>query len=601
MKNEDRLGEIIIAPNNTMGAQYAIKALGHSSTSVEITVSVPQDSDIKTEITIRVDDYNQKDTEIDVKYRKESSVLVEIQPVGHVETGAEITVRPGNRMWALYAIEEPPELERVFTPVADSFTRGRDSFQAVNYGGFSSLTVGRAIEDDFNSYLRFDLDDFDRRFKLINTKLRLHYSGVIPKDAQLELYVIDEYWNEYGITRLNQPRVESMIIDKYTNNEQERHVTFEVTETVQEWLDDTQENYGIMVGLAEDSPDTVISFRSRESNRPPELIVTYFDTRIYSAGRSRVNAELFVWNVGNSNTLAEIEVASAYGFSSVMTELYVHRYEVPLLTSVNTEITVTRGQALTEIVASIPVDEDRLTEISARVGLDDRTPTEITVSKQSVFTEIYVSHHSHVDTEVTVQRHDSSDKLTELTVTRQSVAGEIYVKHQSTVGTEITVVRDELESHDTEITVTRDRINSEIYIRAVNDSVSDTEIYSRAIGFNSHDTEITATRETTLAEITVTKHMDKDAEIYVKYTDTVDTELTVTVFNQILAEIDVVVFSQHDTEITVTKPYTYATITVPYWKDNDINTEIMPRILRVDDVYTEIIVRGLGKAYVFII
>src|SRR5699024_744222 len=152
---------------------------------------------------------------------------------------------------------------------------------------------------------------------------------------------------------------------------------------------DREGNYGFTVrSVGVNTSDSVISFRSRESARPPELSITYFDSRVYSVGRSQTQAEIFVWRSGISETLTEIEVSSVYGSSDVLSEIYVHRYEVPVSRDVEAEITVSKPVTLGELTVSLQDKNSILTEIIARSEtIPDTKEAEIAVSKPFQFAE----------------------------------------------------------------------------------------------------------------------------------------------------------------------------------------------------------------------
>lgn len=639
MNHDDVSGEIFISPNNYMTAKYKLYAVDESDLLTEIDIMVPGDSDTLTEISVRVEEDSSKETVIDVMYRGNSDIYTEIQPIGHNNIEAELYIRPNNRMWALYEVQEPPRLLDVLNPVQDSFTRENKQYQSINYGGNNSLTVGQTADDIYRSFIQFDFSNWNPAFVIIDSKLRIHYSGTVPKDTKLELFTLNEQWTEYGITHLNRPHPVELIVDEFTNDTAGRYVEFEFTDMVVDWIKRNAQNYGFQIRLANEKDDALVTFRARESNRPPELLITYYDARVYSAGRSQIPTEIFVWNTGSSETLTEIEVGSVVDSNDVLTEIYVHRYEVPLFSEYDAEITVTKPMVYSEVTVAINEESDTLTEISTRVeGMPETVDTEINVSRPEVYTEIYVRYQDDIDTEITVQRNEESCRLTEISVTRDSTEAEIYVKHRVSTETEITVQKTPDEDIGTEITVSREAVPTEIYVkhrsdiyteitvqgedenikdteitvskpsvwteiavRAIDEDTKGTEIAIRALEESDKLTEISVTRDAVLTEITIVETSDVDAEIYVKHRDDIYTELTVTVFDDVLTEIDVIQNSNTLAEIAVTRPEVLTEIMVPYWDDNDVFTEIEPRILQVSDVETVITVRTKGGAYAFII
>lgn len=641
MNHEGVFGEIEISPCNTMKATYSIIGSGSSNISAEIEVAVIEPSDINTEISIKASKDDDISTELEVKYRGLSDILIEIQPVGHNNISAEIEIRPHNRMWALFEVQEPPRVTKSFEPIKDAFTRTKKEFEVINYGYNNSLMIGRTEDDSYESFIQFSFLDWNPRFKIIESKLRLYYSRIIPEGIKLESYTLDKHWSERGITNLNKPSVVELIADDYIDFPNERYIEIDLTKIVSRWAYGLEDNKGLLIKSTDDSTDAFVGFRSRESNRSPELDITYYDARIYSSGRSQTLAEIFVWQVGNSNVLAEVEVGSVIANSDRLAEIYVHRYEAPVHRDADAEIIVTRPNVDTEVTVSIQDESEIFTEITARSDVNYRWKnTEINVSKPDVLAEVFVSFSDDILTEIEIQRKEDSKKATEISVTREFVNTEIFVKYDNSVETEIEIQRDEDSIVLSEISVTRDHllteiisralsnsdIGTEIATRALNDScllseitatrdnipteitprVSDesnvvTEMVIRALGEDSNHVDIVVTKEQIPTEITVTEYIDVETEIFVKYIDSVESEINIKVFNQISAEIDVVISSLIDTEIAVTRLMVPVVITVPTWDDSDVSAEILPRILKVNDIDTEIAVKRFGGAYVFII
>lgn len=578
---DDTSGEIFISPHNKMTVKYRLYAVSDEDILTEIDVMYGECSDVVTEIDVRVEEDNSKEAEINVVYGDYSDIGAEIQPIIHNEISTEIDIRPGNRMWALYNIQEPPKLEEIFNPVQDSFTRSNTQYESINYGSNSSLAVGRTVDDSYDSFIKFDFDDWNPSYVITDTKLRLHYSGTIPSGTELELFTVDESWSEYGITYLNQPKPESFIVSDYTNNESARYIEFDFKDITVNWVKNNVANNGFVIRLSNENPDTILMFRARESNRPPELTITYYDNRIYSSGRSQASAELFVWQIGDSDTRAEVTVGSVVENRDTLTEIYVHRYEDPVDFDVESEITVSKPNVWSEVIVSIDDEYDVEAELVVRSDtLDSRKEAEITVSKPDVWSEIFVSSIDSIDTEINVRRNEESDKLVEISVTRKEILTEITPRpyEHSDVNTEINV-KAVFESETlTEISVTRPDIHTEINVRAVEESDMETEVFVRVEEESETLTEIIVSKPDIYTEITVVEFNDVETEIYVKHTSDVETEIVASI------------------------PQTLAEIYVPYWDDNDVLTEIQPRILRVNDTVTEITVRGSSaRGYVYIV
>ncbi|MEK4025537.1 DNRLRE domain-containing protein [Sporosarcina sp. FSL W7-1283] len=676
MNHDTENEEIFIPPDNRMKAKYTLYAVDNSEVFTEVEVSQDENSSILTEIAVKVNERSDKNTEIDIKYRGNSDVFVEIQPIGFNGISVEIEVPPHNKMWALFEVQEPPRITAIKNPFQDSFTREKSQFQAINYGQNNSLVVGRSEDDIYRSYIQFDFGEWSPHFIIVESKIKLYYTGTIPDNAKLEILTLNEQWYEYGITHLNRPSPINLIVDKYTINKEERYVEFTVTGLVESWLKNEVNNHGIVIRASNETKDMLVNFRARESTRPPELLITYYDANVYSGGRTQIPTEIFVWNADKSDVNTEVTVGSVIGTDIIPVEIYVHRYEVPVDSVHDIEITVSRPLILTEITISALGESSTLAELSVRSGrLDDKRDVEITVSKPKFLSEIFIKYVDDIDAEITIQRHEDSEKYAEISITREVVNSEIYIKHRHNIETEITVQRftddeknaeliinresvnveisvshrsdknteitvQKLKEEDmlTEVAITREKVEVELFVKYKNDILveltvqredalenevelivsrplinteinvralvkDDTyiEVVARAIGEEEIDSTITVSRDEILTLITVVEFSTVDAELYVKHRDDKLTEIIVTIFDDVLVEIDPLPQSKISVEITVTRPDTLAQITVPYWDDSNVETELEVRILEISDVETIITVKSKGGAYVFII
>lgn len=605
MEHNDLLGEIVISPNNTMKARYSVMGVDNFDTLAEIEVRVRDHTGIVTNIRARVFEDNNQEVEIDVKYSNSSEVFAEIQPIGYNTLPAEINIRPGNRMWGLFEVQEPTRITNILNPTKDSLTREREEYQSINYGSNHSLTVGSFENDRYQTFIKFNLHNWNPYFVITSSTLRLHYSRTIPAGTELSFYTLSREWSEYGITHLNSPTKVRLISDQFINHSEHGYIEIDFTEITEEWVKNPESDYGFLIETPTINQSSgIATFRSRESQRPPELEVTYFDAQVYSSGRSQIPTEIFVWKADQYCVLTEIEVGSVVTNSDPLTEIYVHRHEEPVPDDKVAIVVINKPHTESEITVGIRKKDSIPTQINARSeSISNSRKTEITVSKNYQFAEIWVKNREGIEAEIKVRRKNEVDAEAGIVVTREQAESEIFVKFLNITKAEIEVQRYSSEDTLSEITVSKDRVYTEISSRVLEDSTRESEIYIRAVKNSSIYSEVTVTKKQVHAEITVSHYIDTQAEVFVKYGNNVDTAIVVTVFSQLFAEIDVIGAIEQEVEITVSKPSTLALITVPFWDDSEILVDIRPRILRVSDINTEIVIdkTNKGGAYAFII
>lgn len=644
--------EYEVKPNNSFKAKYKLIAVGQYDTPIDISSRVKYTSTTLIEITSRAIAQQNKNIDINIMYRSITDVFTEIQPIGFNNLAIEIEVPPHNRMWANYEVQQPPIVTEVFTPSQDAFTRENPVYQSINYGSSLSMVVGKNVDDIWRSFVQFDLSWFNPSYRLTDAKLRLYYTGSVPKNIKLELLNADSAWSEYGITHLNRPTPVELITNDFTVNTDKRYVEFNTLKIVESWIQRKQINNGFIIRVANESHEGIATFRTRESTTPPELVVDYYDSRIFSFGRSQVLTEINSMKKGISDIVSEIEVGSAYSFSVKDTFIYVHRKEVPLDEELLVEITSTLPKVYSEIEIAIPVDEDIQTTIDARsLPQLRKIDISLSVTRPNVLTEIFSSFIDSIPVELVIRALDNLEIPTEITINRNELITEIiprpidnslvdleiiiikelvlveitasikdsYVvnseievineKKQSILLTEILLSRDtvatdissRIEKQSnlyTEISTTRDSIPIEIYNRYKNQVLVEIEpiIKSEII------TEISVSKPEIGTEIisSVLEENNLNTEIFVPFKSTVDTVITAHITNNIDTIIDIVSISKLNVEITATKPNIWTELVIPTWVDQDVTTTIEPRILMVNNLSTVIAVYGAVSGYAFI-
>lgn len=602
-----------IKPNNHFKAKYKLFAVGFSDISTELIVKQFGNSDLMTNITPRAIGTSEKETNINIVYRGNSAVLAEIQPYIHHFVETEIEVRPHNRMVAIYEVQQPPIVTEMFNPTQDAFTREKLEYQSINYGGYTSMVVGRSEDDIWRSFVQFDLQSIHPSYILTDAKFRLYYSGTVPNGIHLELFDANKAWSEYNITHLNRPIPIQLVTDEFIVNEKVGYLEFNVFNIVKNWTSLKQPNNGFIIRVSNETSNGQVIFKTRESSLPPELLIDYYDSRIFSIGKSQHIAEIYIYKRQNSEISTEITVDSVFDTSKRETEIYVHRKEVPLDMDILTEITVNKPYVNTEIIVAIPLESNKSTEISVRNSRVDIQNAEITVNKPII------------PAEITVRKNDSNPILTVIIASKPKIPVEITIPYyddstifavieandihineiktiiivsKDTVKAEITPRIKEEENLYTEITVNKNKIHTEIYVKYSDDVFVEIDANVKS----DIATEIIASIPIVPIELSVQRYAENDiqTEIFSAFTSNIFTEIIVHQVDDIEMVIDIKATSNIATEIITSKPIIWSEITVPTWDESNILTTIEPRIFMVNNVQSVIVVNGGVSGYAFI-
>lgn len=633
------------ASTNRFSAKYVLYAVEDDDQLTEITVKQYAKSEINTEISAKVFGVDNKDTDINIMYRGNSDIYTEIQPYGHNSIETELEVRPHNRMLARYEVQQPPVITDINNPTRDAFVRSEGVYATINNGGGSSMVVGKEGDYVWDSYLRFDLSHLTDSLTVLGTKLRLHYTGMFPQ-LDIRLYEVVEDWQEYSITYLNNPRIFREIGYSYERNIANKYIEIDVSSIALEWIANPNKNFGLYIKVADHSNNGQMIFRTRESVSPPELIVKYYSTDVFSTGRSDLQTEIRAMKADYSQHNTEVEVTSAFAFSRMETEIYCHRREVPLDVDINTEITSNKVYEYAELTVSIVEESDVRTELS--VLSDVRASSvnaEVVVSRPFNYVEIYSAHMSEQATQITVSNDrvyseitasipliltEVSSRLsrynevdTAITVSNDRVLTEIDVIISNDVEVEIEIIGVMHDEVFTEITVSNYIVEAEVVVRLSRYIDYFTEITANrpftyveirtpeqsnmkteidVLPQSSKNAEITVSRDTSLVEITPRAYSEsaKESVIYVKYTSFVETEITAKSVSQIPVSIDVKVTSNVETEITVSNDRLFVEITPRVEGKYEVLAELLPRISTVSNIDVTITVGGRRGAYGFV-
>ncbi|WP_155590555.1 DNRLRE domain-containing protein [Lysinibacillus cavernae] len=613
-KSFDVYTEIEVSPHNSFKATYKLIAVGKIEQDVEIIARPLNESRVQTELISRALSVSNRDTYLNIMYRGNSEVYTEIQPIGYNFLEAEIEVPPHNRMYAIYEVQQPPIVTDVYNPTQDAFTREEAAYQSINYGSNSSMVVGRSKDDIWRSFVQFDLSSIHPSYVLKESYLRLYYKGADPENLKLEILNASSEWQETNITHLNRPIPIDLIADKFTGNSNQRYIEFDVLEIVEYWVALEKNNNGFIIRLSNETAFGQAIFYTRETFSPPELIVKYYDSRIFSQGRSQQLTEIFAYKRNHSERFTEVTVDSIFSFENIYTEIYVHRPEVPLDFEAQAEITITKPYIETEIISSIRDKNEVLIEVGVRRSLEGTIFTEVTINAPFTLAQIDCARidTSSLDTTVSITRpsinaeisvpfHDKNEVFTEIEI------NDIWT---SIVYTELFVAKDKIAIEITPrvgkdsnlfavIHVSKPKIETEIEIKHRNDILVEIEPNIKSDVF----TEIIVSKPYIDVSIAVQLYdkSEEDTEIFVKFVQAIFSELNVKAVSQVDTVIDIKMVSQVHTEISVNRRFVQTEITIPTWADQEVPAIIEPRILMVDNKITIITVNGSVSGYAFIL
>ncbi|MDO5125616.1 MAG: DNRLRE domain-containing protein, partial [Ruminococcus sp.] len=122
-----------------------------------------------------------------------------------------------------------------------------------NYGHSNQLNVGRveqnnAIAKEFFSYIKFNSLPENPWNNSYITKAELNLGVFRSGDAQINVHEVTSDWDENTITYNSRPETSDIIIDYLDTTDIDDYAqSWDITNLVEEWYDNPEENYGLML------------------------------------------------------------------------------------------------------------------------------------------------------------------------------------------------------------------------------------------------------------------------------------------------------------------------------------------------------------------
>jgi hypothetical protein len=618
-------------PHNTMEGIFTLYTTRSADLSSEIFIYQARGSDLGSRIRVR------KQKEIDlhsyatIKYRNNSELGGRIEAIAGSFVNAFIEVSPNNVMYGQYEVMEAPRITKTLIPVKDAFTRSNIDYQTVNWGTEKRMLVGRDASkpdiEEFTSFLEYDVTGGLGTDKLIEKAvLRLYYQNADINGTPLEFTTNDKYWNELGVTYLNQPKPQSVITNTYNNNPSERYIEVDVTDIVKRWYDGTVTNFGLNIKSLTDTP---VTFYTKENGiKQPTLYVTYIDvSRSYTASQYPLDATVFIVGRGFGDLRAKLTVHSDVGIEDFVGTLYVHRIGVPMPDDLDSTMAVSRPEMHSslmvyrfehsEVYSTITVYQNKTKDVQLRIG---STVPEL---HSRINVDPLAHLHSFITTKAFVDKDPNGNKDATLMINTPELQASVEVPHHAWlngtmyikngynedfvatiavptyVGDKSPVGRDD---GDIEVRIWKNKpeLASTMFVYSIGDSdlVGTIRVYER--------TELNSTIAHNRPELfstiqTKLKH-EIDATINVKGSSWLDSTVMIKQINEIEAFFVVKAIDEKEATVGVSRPEIHGFIFRRYAEDNDLDTKAIIRAKDVADLHCRFGARGKSNgAYYFII
>jgi hypothetical protein len=438
-----------------------------------------------------------------------------------------------------------------------------------------------------------------------------------------------------GITDLNKPhRIEVLNDNDYVNNIKEKYIEFDFYNVVKRWQDKELENNGLITGT---EADKFYTFFTRESNRPPQLIVEYITTETYSTGRSDRQSTIFIYGKKHKDLSAKINVHSDIGFDWRKATIYVHRYEDPVDHDISAKIIVSKPSLKSNMMVKIRKESERDATIRITNQIVKLYESDLTINRPDLNSVIDVYGNSFMDATITIRRQDDSPLVSNLNVNHPDLVSKLEVsiykkkdhyidstiairtlEKYDDIASEITTnipnlpsyitvsmykkkneekkaffsVRTKEQYYDikTNIVVNNPDIIGFIKVKGIKDAYISSTI--DVMQNTNQDSFITINRPDTIGFITIKEFKDLTSTMYVRYRTDINATIDIKQISQISGTINIKRFIEILGKLSVNKPDLEGTLNVRVQGETDLDSMLMVKKRFVSDMSSIITVSG---------
>ncbi|HNQ77111.1 MAG TPA: DNRLRE domain-containing protein [Acidobacteriota bacterium] len=200
-----------------------------------------------------------------INFNLGSKVCTELTPAGADETNLFL-VQVGQ-----IAAGVPTDL--VLQPsTADSYVNQGSA--GTNYGSGATMSVQSRLSQAQRTLVMFDLSAIPENSVINSATLELYASSAPTTGLTLNVHKITGSWTEAGVTWTNQPSFTSTANASITGGTSTGWKIWNIASLVQDWVDGTSDNYGLIVKGSVENDKTALTyiFASKENgtsgNRP---------------------------------------------------------------------------------------------------------------------------------------------------------------------------------------------------------------------------------------------------------------------------------------------------------------------------------------------
>ena len=213
-----------------------------------------------------------------IKYRNHIASVADIELIKHhfrnealilraKEFHSTAAVNEHLSMDVVLGLLQPPQTVITIDALQDTYTRQSRPYN--NYGYLQLLAAGRAAEGEFRTYIEFDLTEIIQIIDLDQAIMSIDFKILesIFSFEKIDVYECYSKWNESFLMWVNEMNYsEEPLFSFYSGD------TVDITDLIKRLIEEGRTKFNIMLTSTD-----FVTFQSKESGIPPQLIVTYAD------------------------------------------------------------------------------------------------------------------------------------------------------------------------------------------------------------------------------------------------------------------------------------------------------------------------------------
>lgn len=462
-------GFFYASENNNMKVNTSVLYENESCIDATLYVRGIVYNDLKSFFKIYNSNKNDLDSYFTIMQEGDLSLHGFLDTRSAVDLSGHLLVNPYNRMSVVFDVEAPKKTTVKIPPIEDSSVRGNDKYKFINLGKEATLLVSTAPNDYSETFIKFEESVFKKKdhIEVERMLLKIYYIGEKPNVNYLAVQRASGEWSETSITYANRPKGKNERYSFVEINEQEKYVTFDVTDYMEHV--DGNSNDGFVIYYNSPNRKTV-SFSSREGSNSPELIVTSTDYKPVVSRTSDIPATVYIRADEKSELDGYFNVLSSYGESELECTFFLRQIDEPVEIDMRATLNVSVPELSSYLRTLVADTSDLKGYLVGRASDNIFLDGYVEASQPNLFAHLDIAFKEYLHGHFNVRPLEHSDVEGTMIVSTPFLHSTMYVRHYSDLKGFFSIYGDKSESLISYLDVSNPNLHSTLFSRKSDDS-----------------------------------------------------------------------------------------------------------------------------------